>query len=547
MRAAASSRQRILSLWFRELSTDRLQRREAGRSWRSQNHDARPRAVTKRIGNAERLYGLNAAAMALGLAAGEPLADARARIPALLVEEVDEIADASLLAALADWCDRYTPLVALNGDDGLFLDITGCAHLFADGSKDEGGADDGEKGLLADCLTRLEAQGFAVSAAIADTPGAAWAVARFGQGRDKDGAAIVPEGQAHAWLMPLPLAALRIDGEVAAGLARVGLKRIGDVIGRPRAPLAARFGAGFIRRLDQALGVEKEPISPRLSTPALMAERRFFEPISREEDIRGVIAALAGRLAEALERRGEGGRAFELALFRVDGVVSRMVVGTSRPLRAPRRVLALFTEKLASLGDEIDAGFGFDLVRLAVLEAQREAPAQADMAGGADLEIDLADLIDRLGARLGLARVARFLPCDRHLPEARQALVPAATVRDHALVWSGDTSSADDAPLTRPLRLIEPAEPVEAVAMVPEGPPLRFRWRKALYEVTASEGPERIAPPWWSAEYGPAQTGLTRDYFRVEDGAGRRFWLYREGLYERETEAPRWFLQGLCG
>lgn len=540
MCAAVSPRQRILSLWFPELSTDRIERREAGRSWRSRGADVPPRAVTRKVKGAERLAGLNAPARALGLARGEPLADARARILKLVTEPCDEAADAALLAALADWCDRYTPLVAIDGSDGLFLDITGCAHLFA-GPQDS----DGEASLLADCRARLTAQGFAVSAAIADTPGAASAVARFGSDGEGGAAAIVPPGQAGDWLKPLPLAALRIEDETVAMLERVGLKRIEDIAGRPRAPLAARFGTLLIRRLDQAFGIEGEPISPRLATPALIAERRFFEPVSSEEDVRSVIAALAGHLAEALERRGEGGRAFELALFRVDGAVSRVVVGTSRPLRAPRRVLGLFAEKLASLRDEIDVGYGFDLIRLGVLEAQREDAAQIDMQGADALESDLAELIDRLGARLGLARVARLLPCDRHLPETRQALVPAAAVRNDALVWQAEVTSGE--PPGRPLRLVDPPEPVEAVAMVPEGPPLRFRWRKALYEVAASEGPERIAPPWWSAEYGPGQPDLTRDYFRVEDGAGHRFWLYREGLYGFETHSPRWFLQGLSG
>ncbi|WP_244313695.1 Y-family DNA polymerase [Stappia sediminis] len=538
-----------MSLWFPTLPTDRLERRQAGRSWhsperfrdkKSADAEAFPRAISSRVRNAERIYALNAAAMKLGLRKGEALADARARIPALAVEEADEAADACLLAALADWCDRYTPLVALDGTDGLLLDITGCAHLFAKGGED------GEARLADDCVSRLGAQGFSVRAGIADTAGAAWAVAHFPAKREGIPVTIVPPGGAREAITLLPLAALRLEEAVSARLERVGLKSVEDVLDRPRAPLAARFGTGLIRRLDQALGFEDEPISPRLASPALVAERRFFEPVSRTDDVKGVIFSLARQLAGALERRGEGGRAFELALFRVDGVVSRAMVGTSRPLRAPERVLSLFSEKLGNLGDELDAGFGFDLIRLGVIEAQRENPAQADMTGGATLEDDLSDLVDRLGARLGLARVARFLPCDRHLPEARQALVPAATVRDDVLVWSGEAPGGEEAPLIRPLRLIDPPEPVEAIAMVPEGPPLRFRWRKALYEVAASEGPERIAPPWWPGGHG-GNSLLTRDYFRVEDRAGRHFWLYREGLYERETEVPRWYLQGLFG
>lgn len=487
--------------------------------------------MAARVVNAQRLTGLNSAARACGLKLGDALADARARIPDLVIEEAVPDADQALLTALADWCDRYTPLVALDGADGLFLDVTGCPHLFG-----------GEAALLADALDRLEAQGFAARGAIADTPGAAWAVARYGAG------GCVPEGAQKQALAGLPLAALRLDAKAVDGLERVGLKTVGALFDRPRAPLAARFGAPCLERLDQALGYQGEPISPRLAAPLLMAERRFFEPIGRVEDVEAVILGLAQRLAEALEARAEGGRAFELGLFRVDGAVQRIVVGTSRPLRTPKRVLALFAEKLKADETVLDAGYGYDLVRLGVLEAQESVPEQVSLAGGGQDEADLAGLIDRLGARLGLARVGRFLPGDRHLPEMQTAFVPAATVREEALAWCGEAGAAAEAPLDRPLRLLEPAEPVEAVAMVPEGPPLRFRWRKALYQVRKSEGPERIAPPWWAGAPETAdrqQQALTRDYFRIEDDEGRRYWLYREGLYERETGAPRWYMHGL--
>ncbi len=560
-------RQRVLSLWFPELACDRILRRTMGPSWRVRSRPgggstspppaeaAPPLAVVAKIRNAQRIICLTASARALGLRSGEALADARARVPSLLAEEATPREDALLLGFVADWCDRYTPLVAIDGDDGLFLDITGCAHLFG-----------GEEALLADALDRLERQGFAVRGAIADTPGAAWAVARYG-----DGGSIAP-GQQEEALASLPLAALRLDREAVEGLERVGLSRIGDIATRPRAPLANRFGPDPVRRLDQAFGREGEPISPRFAAPLIMAERRFFEPIGRMEDVSAVVLSLAGQLSDALERRVQGGRAFELALFRVDGAVQKLAVGTSRPLRVPKRILALFAEKLKADESVLDAGYGYDLVRLAVLEAQDEDPAQLDLGGQgvAEAEADLAGLIDRLGARLGLDRVTRLLPVDRHLPESQTALVPAAVVREDALAWTGfssvvlgcddlglgasgeagllQTRQSSEVPLERPLRLLNPAEPVEAVAMVPEGPPLRFRWRRTLYRVVRSEGPERIAPPWWvGAPDAPPSTreGVTRDYFRIEDDAGRRFWLYREGLYARETATPRWYLHGV--
>ncbi len=356
-------------------------------------------------------------------------------------------------------------------------------------------------------------------------------------------------------LAPLPLAALGIAPETVAALSAVGLTRIADILGQPRAPLAARYGLELLRRLDQALGEAGESISPRLAPPLILAERRLFEPVARLEDIEAILLSLGGQVSDALERRVEGGRLFEFTLFRVDGHVQRLMVGTSRPLRGGAGLLSLFRQKLKADEGALEAGFGFDLLRLAVLEAQSFAPHQTSLEGaGDDATADLAGLVDRLGARLGLARVARFLPVDHHLPEARVHLVPAASVADAALAWDCEPRPGEEAPLTQPLRLLVPAEPVDAVAIVPEGPPLRFRWRRALYRVVRSEGPERLAPPWWLGAGGagrlPDVPGEavhmpTRDYYRIEDEEGRRFWIYRDGLYERETADPRWFLQGV--
>jgi protein ImuB len=525
----------------------RLQR---GKSWRCavrpegglsgagtpESASAGPQVVVERIKGALRLCAVDRLAAERGLGVGDALADARARVPEISVHEADVEADAALLAAVADWCDRYTPLVALNPPDGLYLDISGCAHLFASAEEI-----DGERVLVDDLLLRLRAQGFAVRAGLADTVGAAWAAARFGGRPGMQGGIIIPPGEHRAFLVDLPLAALRLEAETVAAMERVGLKRVGDIIGRPRAPLAARFGLTLMRRLDQALGAGDEPISPRLPAPELVVERRFAEPIGREDDIRATLVSLAGTLADALEKRSLGARALELALFRVDGAVKRIAVGTGKPLRAPDLVLGLFAEKLKTAGDALDAGFGFDLIRLAVLAAQRDDPTQIDIGGQAERDADLAHLVDRLGARLGLEAVTRFLPCDTHLPEHRAEPVPAALAREEALMWIGEARPSEDAPLTRPLRLLSHAEPIETVAGVPEGPPVRFRWRKASYQVAGVEGPERLCAEWWRT--GPDTP--TRDYFRVEDSEGRRFWLYREGLYGRETTNPRWYLHGL--
>ncbi len=481
-----------------------------------------------------RIAALDAAAARRGLCVGEPLADARARVPDLVAHDADPQADAALLEHIADWCDRYTPLVALDAPDGLLLDITGCAHLFS-GNK----SDDGERALLDDLVPRLRAQGFAVRAGLADTPGAAWAVARFGGRPGLQGAIRIPPRETREALLPLPLSALRLEADTVAALDRVGLKRIADIADRPRAPLAGRFGPDLITRLDQAMGFAEEPISPRLPVAQLSVERRLAEPIAREEDVREALRHLASLLARRLETAGLGARALEFTLFRVDGAVRRLVVGTGAPLRSPARVLSLFAEKLCKAGDELDAGFGFDLLRLSVLESQRDDGTQISMDEEAAQADELAHLIDRLGARLGLRAVTRFLPCDTHMPEHRSASVPAALAREDALFWIAETTGG--AGPTRPLRLLDRAEPVETVAGVPDGPPLRFRWRRAFYEIARSEGPERLAAQWWTR----GADAPTRDYFRVEDTAGRRFWLYREGLYERETAAPRWYLHGL--
>ncbi len=390
-----------------------------------------------------RLVALNAPAFRLGLTRGQALAEARAIYPLLEAVEVDPIGDAKLLGEIADWADRYTPLVATDGADGLMLDITGSAHLFG-----------GEAAMVADLVARLAAQGFAAGAAIADTPGAASAAARFTTRR-----VIAADGAAEM-LKPLPMLALRLPLETVAMLDRVGLKRVGQLIGAPRAPLAARFGARLIQRLDQALGQEEEAISPRRPMPELMAERRFAEPISLVADIAASVASLAGSLAERLEQRGIGGRQFELSLYRVDGVVSRTAIGTGRPLRSPRLIGELFAEKFDLLGDELDAGFGFEMVRLSVLAVDDDRPAQIDLAGEADGDADLSRLVDRIGVRLGLDRVVRMSPRESHVPERSAAAIPAS-YGSAALAWP---EAAEDEPIDRPLRLFARAEPVETIA-----------------------------------------------------------------------------------
>ena len=528
-------------MWLRRLATDRIARRS------SAPDDAL--IIAGPVRGALRLTAVNDAAAAQRLKVGMPLADARAMYPAIAVADADEAADARLLEAIADWCDRYTPLVGLDPPDGLLLDVTGCAHLFG-----------GEAALCRDLTRRLAAQGYQARVAVAATVGCAWAMARFST--TPPGALrappspfrggigeIISSGHERETLSPLPLVALRLAPDVTDALGQVGLKRIVDVLDRPRAPLAARFGQGFVHRIDQALGRADEPIDPRLPVPAAMAEQRFAEPIALEADVLGTIERLAGRLGQMLERRGEGARLLQAALFRADGKVFRVEVGTAEPLRDAGRIQRLFTDRFDVVGDACDPGFGFDVVRLAARATERCEPAQTGLAVP-DHAAELAHLIDRLGARFGLRRVTRLVPRDTHIPEFAVMAVGAASLPSP--LWGGSTAGAQRRPAgwgsefdslapTRPIRLFEHPEPITAIAEVPDHAPGRFRWRGVWHEVVRAEGPERIAMEWWRDQNNRA---LTRDYFRVESREGVRVWLYREGLFDGKTP-PSWFAHGV--
>jgi protein ImuB len=532
---------RILAVWFPYLGPERIWRQRLGRSWRSKRrHEAAPLVVSRHEDNTQRIAALDEQAEALRLKPGMGIADARAMHPAIDVVEAEPDADRRLLEALADWCDRYTPLVAVDGQDGLFLDIAGCAHLFG-----------GEEAMLADLVRRLREQGFDARAGLASTPGAAWAAARYGLKPVQQG------GEAEV-LEPLPLPALRLDEGVRLGLESVGLRTVGSILSAPRAPLARRFGRRLILRLDQALGRVEESITPRLPVAPLAAERHLAEPVSLIEDIERLLLLLAASLKADLERRGEGARRLQLALFRVDGAVSRIAVGASRPVRDPATIAKLFHERLATLSDELDAGYGFDLVRLAVLASAAFEDTQGDLAGKtADAGEDLVLFADRVRARLGDDAIRRPVMVESHMPERAVALASFAEppARDAAPVSKKNPPAAVTYyPPERPVRMFASPEPVEVTAEIPEGPPANFRWRRAHYRVAGAEGPERIAPEWWrqptngggAAPGGAsAQGGGTRDYYRVEDEAGRRFWLYREGFYGEAGAPPRWFVQGL--
>jgi protein ImuB len=521
----ATRSQRILCLWLPRLLTDRIAR--PSREVREHAEGEIPHAVFGKRSNADILIAVDAAAEELGLSPGIALAEARAMYPYLDAIPEDPDADAKLLTAIADWCQRYTPLVAENPPDGVLLDISGCAHLFG-----------GEAALRDDLVMRMRRHGFSARAAVAGTIGAAWAATHFSE------ATHVDSGGERELLSPLPLGALRLPHAMAAMLARLGLKRIGDILDLPRAPLAARFGDALLRQLDRALGREAEPLTPRLPVPPYFAEQPFAEPIAREEDVLAVTERLAGRLVTMLERRGEGARRIELCLFRTDGAVRHVTAGTSRPIRDPRAIKALFIERLAALGDAIDPGFGFDLARLSVHAAEPLTPMQTGFGGDAR-ETAVDDLVDRLAARLGPRRIGRLLAQDTHIPELASLTLPAQSHRTmEDAGWGAFRTFRESVELApRPLRLLATPEPISVTPTVIDTHPKKFRWRRAWHQVIAADGPERIEAMWWTAP----DDGPTRDYFRVQDDTGLRFWLFRSKLWNEEEERFRlsWFMHGL--
>ena len=501
-------------MWLPRLPTDRLKRRASVTG-------ETPLVVVAKIDNALRLTAVDRRAAQMNLAVGMTLADARTMIPDLDIVEADENADRALLEAISDWCDRYTPLVALDVPHGLLLDVTGATALFG-----------GERALLDTIKSALKRHGFAVRAALAGTSEAARALARHA-----DGAIAAPGEEAQA-VASLPVAALNFDDSIRHALKRAGLKTIGDVAIRQRGELTKRFGGKMVATLDCALGRAETPISPRRALPDTIVEHRFADPVTNEAMIRESILALGRTLACVLESHGDGARMLVASFFRADGQVRRITVETGKPLRDPVLIEKLFRERLDALADPLDPGFGFDLIRL---ESSRTERCEAETAALTDTneEKEISFLIDRLAARFGPHRVLRFWAQDTHTPEAASTAVPAQYSKPAMIAWE-KLRSANEAP-KRPLRLFAKPEPVDVIADVPDGPPKRFRWRRLSHAVAHAEGPERIAMEWWRDR----KLQPTRDYYRIEDQEGRRFWLYRDGLYNRETDRPRWYVHGL--
>lgn len=453
----------------------------------------------------------------MGLQVGQKATDAAALAPDLVTAEAEPEADAQALTALSDWCVRFSPAVAIDPPDGLFLDIGGVSHLWGD-----------EAALTADLRRRLAANGLGFRCVVADTPGAAWALARYGRGVE----IIAPEGGQAALLSPLPPQALRIEPEAAAQIARLGLRTIGQLMALPRAPLARRFGQPTLERLDQALGRTKEALVFRRPASPWVARRAFAEPISAPDDMARVAHDICADLCARLEAKGQGARRFEIAYHRLDGKALVASVGLALPGREAARIAKLIVPKL----EVLDPGFGVEVVTLEALDVEPLSGRQTrlDAVRAPSLEEGLSPLVDRLTNRLGADRVWRAAAVESHAPEL--AAGRARPLAAQAGSWNAETP--------RPLRLFRRPEPLEMVtALLPDDPPLQFRWRGRLHRVLRAEGPERIGDEWWKGDIADVRVDQVRDYYRVEDQVGGRYWLFRAGV---AADSP-WWMHGLFG
>jgi protein ImuB len=484
-----------------------------------------------------RLAAVDLSAAHAGLHVGQTLSDARAMVTDLEVREIDRAYLEQVFADFADWHSNASPIVSVLSDHAsygdLILDITGVTHLFG-----------GEEKMLAALTSRLEALGFAVAGAIAPSVGAAWALAHFAPGQ-------IIEADAETALADLPVAALRLDEEQVAGLSQMGLKRVGQLYGRDRKALQARFGASLVTRLDQALGHLQERVTPRIPIAERYAERRYAEPIGLIDDVLMTTRDLAIQLSLRLEAEGLGAQSFHLFLYRVDHKVMSLSVNAARATRDAGHIARLFANRAERLVGEYDAGFGIDMIRLAASSVSEVNPAQIGAFETRDGAEDLDRLYDRMTSRLGPLAVVRSKFVNTHIPERAVKLEPVvASTPD-------DPEAKPDPTLPRPLRLLPAPEPIAVtLAEVPDGPPPGMIWRRVSYRFVKVSGPERIGVEWWTLAQPVPSTGdggwslepgeeadFTRDYFIAEDEAGRRFWLFREGLY-RQGISPRWFLHG---
>ncbi|MBR0664452.1 DNA polymerase Y family protein [Roseomonas hellenica] len=505
---------RVVSLFLPTWPTDRIRRRAGDAA----PPPDQPFALVGSDGRKRVVLAVDAAARAAGLRVGMAATQAQVLVPGLIIQDANPAADAEGLERLAIWVlERFSPIVAADPPDGIVIGSTGADHLHG-----------GEQAMLAKLTARLEISGITVRAAVADTWGAAHALARYAIAP----ITIAPERGAQAAIAPLPIAALRLPVDMVASLRVLGFERIGDLLAQPRAPLALRFGSELGRRIDQALGTTSEPMEP-VRPPNLVEVRRVFaEPISAAETISRYIGKLVPQLCEALGARGLGARRLDLVCHRVDNRLQVARIGTATPVRDPKRLTRLLCEKI----ETIDPGFGIEIMSIAAIVAEPLEARQVATSLIEDSPPDVSDLVDILANRVGERRIYRAAPVASDVPERSVERIPAmapetgATWPDH---WP------------RPSRLLATPEPVETVALLPDHPPVWFTWRGVRRRVRRADGPERVFGEWWKR--GP-ELAAVRDYFRVEDEAGERYWLYRAGDGEdAATGSQGWFIHGIFG
>ncbi|WP_447728007.1 Y-family DNA polymerase [Sphingomonas koreensis] len=477
-------------------------------------------------------------AQALGLRPGMAITQARAQVRGLDIRPADPAGDLAALRRLATLAARrWSPLTALSDADGLFLDITGTAHLFG-----------GEEAMARRIVRLLARSGFTARIAIADTPGAVWALAR------NAGARVTicpPDGQESA-LADLPAAALRIDETAVELLKRLGVEQIGQLAAMPRAPLVRRFGAEMVLRLDQALGRMPEPLDPVIPAEAIVVRQRFAEPIATAEAIEHWLGTLVPQLTTALEAEGLGVRALECIADRVDGIPQRIRIGLARPSRDPAHLLCLLRRRI----EDVEPGYGIDALALHVRRAAPLGPEPVVERLDEEAAPDIATLVDTLATRIGLRRMWRMRAVESDVPEraATQMAVIDPPERGGARPRIDDVGQLDRNPALhpwhpewpKPARLLHRPERLDhVIAELPDHAPRRFTWRGQPHRVVRADGPERVYGEWWKRT---AEADQVRDYFRVEDDGGRRYWLFRRGDGEQAATGDlSWYLHGMFG
>ncbi len=517
-----SGARRILSIWLPAMAMDRWRQGASER----REFDDKPLVLIADTAHGPRIEAANPTARAAGARAGMMLADARTLCPQIVTAPFDPAGDLAFLEKLALWARRWGPWSAMDAPDGVLVDVTAVPHLFG-----------GETRLVGDVRHIFTTRELTVRCAIAPTAGAAWALSHYGP----DGTIVdrVPgQDELMRALQDLPVAALRLDQDVVTVLRRLGLKQLGELGTIGRDAIQRRFrnrkspAANPLIRLDQLLGRVPEPLLPVVPQAMPLVQRRLMEPIRHRQLLDQVVGDLAQDMARELEAKGEGARRLELGLWRVDGEVVARRLELAAATREADHIVRLFAAKL----DDVDAGFGIEMLRMRASWSEPLALDQADIEVAAQHHgIALSALVDRLSVRLGAQAVSRPVPFASHVPERAQ--------RWQAPLEPEAASQGQLAFHQRPLKLLDRAEKIAVLYATPDGYPQRFRWRGEVHEVERVEGPERIAPEWWR------ERGSTRlrDYYRIEDDRGRRYWIYRLGIVgDGRGGAPDWYLQGLC-